>query len=159
MFAGAAMMMEEVGQFFSRRGGGGGQGNAANALPPGDAAGPCPSCGLNLLLCRPAEGTPYVACSGAPLCRKRVYFPRATLSADVSEQLCGTCRQRGGSMRKLTLRSAFTSHTCFESCKRSYQAAKQSHGIIVAQVSAAGSLCILCRLLLQSHQAGWLDVH
>ena len=57
-----AMMLAEVGNFFGPAAGG----NAA-ALPPGEPLGPCPACGLDLLLCRPEDGTtPFVACSGTP---------------------------------------------------------------------------------------------
>lgn len=94
-------MMEEVGQFFNRRAGGG-PGDAAGELPPGDPMGACASCGLNLMLCKPAEGTPFVACSGAPLCRQRVYLPRATVAADISDQPCNACHNRA--VRKISLR-------------------------------------------------------
>ncbi|CAL8463456.1 g2990 [Coccomyxa elongata] len=97
----SAVMMEEVGQFFNRRAGGG-PGDAAGELPPGDPMGTCASCGLNLMLCKPAEGTPFVACSGAPLCRQRVYLPRATVAADISDQPCNACHNRA--VRKVSLR-------------------------------------------------------
>lgn len=64
-------------------------------------AGPCPSCTLPLGLHKPEEGTPYVACAGAPICRKAVYFPRATTHADVSPQSCAHCP---GNMRKVAFR-------------------------------------------------------
>lgn len=100
----AAMMMEEVGRFFGPRAGGGGPGEAAGALPPGEPIGACASCGLYLMLCKPAEGTPFVACSGAPLCRQRVYFPRPTQTADISNQPCGTCQLDRGGVRKICFR-------------------------------------------------------
>ncbi|EIE27522.1 prokaryotic type I DNA topoisomerase [Coccomyxa subellipsoidea C-169] len=99
-----AMMLEEVGRFFGPRAGGGGPGEAGGALPPGDPIGACASCGLNLMLCQPAEGTPFVACSGAPLCRQRVYFPRPTLAADISDQPCATCQLDRGGLRKISFR-------------------------------------------------------
>ena len=60
------MMVTEVGHFFhpvaAPEGGGNG---AAGALPPGDPLGPCPACGLDLLLCTPPDGAVrFVACSG-----------------------------------------------------------------------------------------------
>ena len=64
-------------------------------------AGPCPSCTLPLGLHKPEEGTPYVACAGAPICRKAVYFPRATTHADVSPHSCAHCP---GNMRKVAFR-------------------------------------------------------
>ena len=36
--------------------------------PQGEVLGPCPACGMDLLLCAPPEegGTPFVACSSEP---------------------------------------------------------------------------------------------
>jgi hypothetical protein len=55
-------------------------------------AGPCPACSMPLMLYKPEQpGVPYVACSGSPICRKVVYFPRATKQADKSPQHCTQC--------------------------------------------------------------------
>ncbi|KAK9827312.1 hypothetical protein WJX81_003569 [Elliptochloris bilobata] len=95
------MMEAEVAQFFPRAAGGGGGGDAA--LPPdGQPLGPCPRCGLPLLLCRREGEVPFVACSGVPLCRLRVFLPRGTLAAEAAEAVCGACQH--GAVRKLALR-------------------------------------------------------
>ncbi|CAK0738823.1 hypothetical protein CVIRNUC_001098 [Coccomyxa viridis] len=94
----SGVMVEEVARFFDLRAGG--QAQAAGA-PPSEELGPCPSCTLPLGLHKPEEGTPYVACAGAPICRKAVYFPRATTHADVSPQSCAHCP---GNMRKVAFR-------------------------------------------------------
>ena len=61
-------------------------------LPSLCCAGQCPACPMPLMLYKPEQGTPYVACSGAPLCRQLVCFPCATAHADVSAQPCTECR-------------------------------------------------------------------
>ena len=64
-------------------------------------AGQCSSCPMPLMLYQPEQGTPYVACSGAPLCRQTVCFPSATGRADVSPQHCTQCP---GNISKLTIK-------------------------------------------------------
>ena len=98
----AGIMEAEVAQFFPRAAGGGGGGDAE--LPPGgQPLGPCPRCGLPLLLCRRDGETAFVACSSA-VCQTRVYLPRGTLAAEVAEAACGACRH--GAVRMLALRCA-----------------------------------------------------
>jgi len=96
-------MEAEVAQFFPRAAGGGGGGDAE--LPPdGQPLGPCPRCGLPLLLCRRAGETAFIACSGTPVCGTRVYLPNGTLAAEVAEAACSTCQH--GAVRMLALRCA-----------------------------------------------------
>ena len=45
---------------------------------------------------------PFVACSGAPVCKNRVYLPRGTLAAELADTICGVCQH--GVVRKLALR-------------------------------------------------------
>lgn len=49
----AAVMMEEVGQFFARRGGV--DAGDGGAQPAGEPFAPCASCGLMLMLCQPDQ--------------------------------------------------------------------------------------------------------
>ncbi len=64
-------------------------------------AGQCPSCPMPLMLYQTEQGVPYVACSGAPLCRQTVWFPCATAHADVSPQHCTQCP---GNISKLAIK-------------------------------------------------------
>lgn len=43
-----------------------------------------------------------MACSGAPVCKNRVYLPRGTLAAELADTTCRVCQH--GVVRKLALR-------------------------------------------------------
>ena len=51
---------------------------------------------------KPDAQAPFVACSGHPLCKERVYLPRATNEVSVSEDHCQNCSH--GIVYKLELR-------------------------------------------------------
>ena len=94
------MMDAEVALFFNRVTGGGDDYNSDGSRA-GEPIGPCENCGFDLML-RQREGQPpVIACSGVT-CREKVYLPRATLSAAVSEDHCQDCHH--GIVHKLDLR-------------------------------------------------------
>ena len=95
------MMDAEVALFFNRAAGDAEDYNSDGSRA-GEVIGPCHSCGCDLML-RQREGqAPYMACSGAPSCKERIFLPRATQSASVSEDHCQDCHH--GIVHKLNLR-------------------------------------------------------
>ena len=51
---------------------------------------------------KPESQSAFVACSGYPMCKERVFLPRATQDVSVSEEHCQHCSH--GIVHKLDLR-------------------------------------------------------
>ncbi len=94
-------MDAEVALFFNRAAGDADDYNSDGSRA-GDPIGPCHSCGFDLMLRQRESLPPFIACTGAPMCKEKTYLPRATQTASVGDEHCQDCHH--GIVHKLNLR-------------------------------------------------------